>query len=81
MWTMVLKDGSRHRVSGDIRFTIVGTSKLMMGTLEPIDAVFDAIVEHQVMMVSDLGQVHWITVTAIDASGATIKGVMPPDLV
>ena len=78
MWTMVLKDGSRHPVTGDIRFKIVGISKMMMGTLEPSDAVFDAIIEPQVMMISAHGQVHWITITAIDADGATFEGAVPP---
>lgn len=78
MWTMVLQDRSRHPVGGDIRFKIVGTGKLMTGTLEPTDPVFDAINEPAVMMVSHLGQVHWVTITSIDALGATIEGVSRP---
>lgn len=78
MWTMVLEDGSRHQVRGDIRFKVVGRSKMMTGILEASDAVFDAIVEPVVMMISDRGEVHWVTVLSIDADGAVIEGGPPP---
>jgi hypothetical protein len=75
---MVLEDGSRHPVGGDIRFKIVGDTKMMFGTLEPTDAVFDAIVEPAVMMICRLGEVHWITILSIDADGAVIEGALRP---
>lgn len=78
MWTMVLEDGSRHLVGGDIRIKIVGKSKMLTGTLNPTDVVFDAMVEPAVMMISRQGEVHWVSIMSIDADGAVIEEVSRP---
>jgi hypothetical protein len=59
-WQMVLKDGSRHEISGDIHFEVVrGSKRVCPSTIDGnSDALVKAVEQHDIVLESPHGHHH-----------------------
>ena len=76
-FTLVMKDGSRSEVSGDVKFKVVNGQKLLTGFLETDDRMHE-IYTNGPAYLDMSGNHHWFNVEKIDYRGSMIVGIMPP---
>ncbi len=64
-FTLILEDGSRHEVTADLSFEVVGHQKLAKGTIEEgdIGTLFDAMKSGRILLETKGGHQHPISIT------------------
>lgn len=74
-WTLILNDGSRHDVTADVSFEVVGRQKFAKGTIDgDMGALFDAFKAGGAILESSRGHQHRIAVEHV-GGGWRITGI------